>query len=89
MIRLLVFIFLGFILYKLLRPLIRSLAGPDRSREAPGTAELVQDPQCGAYLLPSQGVSARLGGKTYYFCSERCRDRYLLEHSERKGEKDR
>jgi hypothetical protein len=38
--------------------------------------------QCGAYILPAQGVDARLAGKTYHFCSESCRDQFLLEHAD-------
>ena len=84
MIRLAVFIFLLIVLYKLLSGLLKGSATSERQEVSSdkSTAELVQDPQCGAYVLPAQGVSTRLAGKTYHFCSQGCRDRFLLEHPE-------
>ena len=85
MIRFAIFDFLLILLYKLLSGLIKG-SGTTDSREVPAgdsTAELVQDPQCGAYILPAQGEFAQIGGKTYHFCSESCRDQFLLEHSEK------
>ena len=38
--------------------------------------EMVRDPQCGVYLPVSKAVSGRVGGKTEYFCSRECEDRY-------------
>jgi YHS domain-containing protein len=90
MIRLIIFLLLAFVLYKVLRPLIKgSAAPPRRPRETSGghTAELVQDPQCGAYILPAQSVSVRLGGKVHHFCSERCKEQFLAEHSGEAGGK--
>ena len=84
MIRIAIFVFLLIGLYKLLRGLVKS-SGNSGWQEVPAdksTAELVQDPQCGAYILPAQGTSTRLTGKTYHFCSEACRDQFLLEVSE-------
>ena len=83
MIRLAIFVFLVIVVYKLLRGLIKGVSVSSR-QEVPAdesTAELVQDPQCGAYILPAQGVDARVAGNTYHFCSESCREQFLLEHS--------
>lgn len=84
MIRLAIFVFLAFVVYKLLGGLLKGVSVSSRP-EVPAnksTAELVQDPQCGAYILPAQGVDGRLASKTYHFCSESCRDQFLLEHSD-------
>ena len=84
MVRLVIFVFLVIVVYKLLGGLIKGVSVSSRP-EVPAnksTAELVQDPQCGAYILPAQGVDGRLAGKTYHFCSESCRDQFLLEHSD-------
>jgi uncharacterized protein len=84
MIRFLVFLLLALALYKLLTNLIRSTRSGRQDRPAGGkTAELVRDPQCGTYLLPEQGFSARVAGEVHYFCSEACRDRFITEHSAR------
>jgi YHS domain-containing protein len=79
MIRLAIFVFL-----KLLGGLIKGVSVSSRPEVPAGksTAELVQDPQCGAYILPAQGVDARVAGNTYHFCSGSCRDQFLLEHSD-------
>lgn len=42
----------------------------------PGEAELVRDPQCGAYFLMQQGVKGKSNGHVLYFCSEECRKKY-------------
>ena len=84
MIRLAIVVFLVIVVYKLLAGLIKGVSVSNR-QEVPAdksTAELVQDPQCGAYILPAQGVDARVAGNTYHFCSESCREQFLLEHSD-------
>ena len=84
MIRLAIFVFLVIVVYKLLGGLIKGLSLSSR-QEVPAdktTAELIQDPQCGAYILPAQGVDARVAGNTYHFCSESCREQFLLEHAD-------
>jgi YHS domain-containing protein len=83
MIRLAIFVFLAIVVYKLLGGLIKGVSVSSR-QEVPAnktTAELIQDPQCGAYILPAQGVDARVEGNTYHFCSESCREQFLLEHA--------
>ena len=89
MIRFAAFVFLVIVVYKLLRVLLKRFGGSDK-HEVSGdriTADLIQDPQCGAYILPAQGVTARVDGKTFHFCSESCRDKFLLGQSEKSDEK--
>ena len=84
MIRLAVFVFLVIVVYKLLGGLIKGVSVSSR-QEVPAdksTAELIQDPQCGAYILPAQGVDARVAGNTYHFCSESCREQFLLKNAD-------
>jgi uncharacterized protein len=84
MIRLAIFVFLVIVVYKLLAGLIKGVSVSSKQEVPAGqsTAELIQDPQCGAYILPAQGVNARVAGNTYHFRSESCRDQFLLEHSD-------
>lgn len=89
MVRLAIFVLLVIVVYKLLSGLLKGLGTSDR-QEVPAnrnTAELIQDPQCGAYILPAQGVATQVNGKTYHFCSEGCRDEFLLESHEDEGKK--
>jgi YHS domain-containing protein len=88
MIRLAIFVFLVIVVYKLLSRLLKGAGVSDRG-EVSGdrsTADLVQDPQCGAYILPAQAVKAKLGGKSFHFCSESCKGKYLLAQSEKSEE---
>jgi len=43
------------------------------------TVHLVRDPVCGVHLVPSKALSLGTGDDRLYFCSARCRDRYLAE----------
>ena len=89
MIRLVVFVFLVFVVYKLLSRLLKG-PGTLHQQEVAGNqieADLVQDPQCGAYILPAQGIAARVMGKTFHFCSESCKEKFLLEQSQEPNSK--
>lgn len=84
MIRLAIFVFLLIVLYKLLSGLVKGSGTPNwqGATDKKSTAELVQDPHCGAYVLPAQGVSTRVADKTYHFCSKECRDQFNFEQTE-------
>lgn len=38
--------------------------------------EMALDPVCGSYVPLSAAVKSTQGGKTVYFCSDDCRERY-------------
>ena len=42
----------------------------------PITDELVQDPVCGIYCPKRDALSLNWQGKTYYFCSDKCRQEF-------------
>jgi YHS domain-containing protein len=42
---------------------------------SPG-GELKKDPVCGTYVAPDTSVTKRIDGRTVYFCSPACRDKY-------------
>ena len=59
----------------------RELGGPRPKKRSPaavpGDAEpMVQDASCGVYLPISRARSRRVGGRTMYFCSEKCEREY-------------
>jgi YHS domain-containing protein len=35
--------------------------------------KLQRDPVCGTYVSPSKAPALRVGGETFYFCSDQCR----------------
>jgi YHS domain-containing protein len=36
-----------------------------------------KDPQCGTYVAEELAIKASVAGKSYYFCSPECRDRFF------------
>jgi YHS domain-containing protein len=49
---------------------------PRQGPGVPNAESLQKDPVCGAYVAPSAAVQKTSGGKTYYFCSAACRDKF-------------
>jgi hypothetical protein len=84
MIRLIFYGFLIYVGYRILKPWVTSLLQPSRKDPHGGPSsqetELIRDPQCGTYFMPQRGIEARIGGRSVYFCSKECRDKYLVTH---------
>jgi YHS domain-containing protein len=40
------------------------------------SVQMVRDPVCGTFVVPSRAVTLAVGGDRIYFCSSDCRDRY-------------
>ncbi len=83
MIRLIIYALIIYFGYRLFKSWGKSLSGgsdQELSGSDPAETELIQDPQCGTYFMRLKGVSARIEGRTVYFCSESCRDAYIKEH---------
>jgi YHS domain-containing protein len=40
-------------------------------------SDMVRDPVCKMYIFSHEGVSIQENGKSIYFCSAECRDKYL------------
>ncbi len=54
-----------------------SQAPPRRAApDMPVAESLQKDPVCGAFVAPSTAVQKVARGKTYYFCSVGCRDKF-------------
>lgn len=79
---------IAFLLVLLIRAIGRLVAGVlegagytrgPSGRSRASTVHLVRDPVCGVHLVPSRALSLGTGDARQYFCSERCRDRYLAE----------
>jgi YHS domain-containing protein len=45
---------------------------------------MIKDPFCEAYFPKRNGIHLNFGGKDLYFCSNQCKDKYLVAHSEEK-----
>jgi Cu+-exporting ATPase len=52
-------------------------SAPGRPPARPPVAESLQkDPVCGTFVAPSTAFQKAVDGKTYYFCSVQCRDKF-------------
>lgn len=79
MIKLLLLVLLGFVLYSFFLSLTRpktSISSKDsRNRQVKG-ALMVEDPVCGTCLPQEDAIKAHIKGSDYYFCSKTCLDRF-------------
>jgi YHS domain-containing protein len=84
MIRFILYGILIYVGYRILKPWVVSFmkSSEDNAVASSEDTELIRDPHCGTYFLRQRGVEARIGGKKIYFCSEECRDKYLVAHRE-------
>ena len=84
MIRFALYLVLGYIFFKLLKTLFSTLGSGSRQQsEKPsykdGTRqinEMVQDPVCKVYVPKKEALHLDLAGKSYYFCSRMCMDKF-------------
>jgi YHS domain-containing protein len=77
--RLIIGIVVIYLLYKLIRkvsPAIGGKPGPAKIKNPTAGEELVEDPECHAYVPVSQAVRMEIDGKKVYFCSRKCLEKY-------------
>ncbi len=75
----------GFLAWKHVGRWVRSVRQGETSPRVPPhrtPTELVQDRECGVYVVKEKALRVRLGGGDLYFCSESCRDRYMARVKE-------
>ncbi|WP_198543879.1 YHS domain-containing protein [Petroclostridium xylanilyticum] len=49
---------------------------PNTNQSNTQTMDMVKDPVCGMYINPNTAIHEVINGKTYYFCSEACRNEF-------------
>jgi len=79
MIKLLLLVLLGFVLYSFFLSLTRpktNLPPQDRQNRQVKGDIMVEDPVCGTYLPQEDAIKARIKGSEYYFCSKTCLERF-------------
>jgi YHS domain-containing protein len=52
-------------------------AAPRPAQQVPLTGELKKDPVCGTYIAAATSIQEKVGGQTFHFCSQECRDKYV------------
>jgi uncharacterized protein len=75
--RILILALLGYLLYRSVRRYLRTDQGTLRRHEtSEAIDEMVQDPVCKTYVPMREAEKRVIGGKTYYFCSEKCAEEF-------------
>ena len=86
MLRFFILAVVGYIFYRALKSwMLGGREQPDSVDGRNPTAVddvLVQDPVCKTYIAQRSSITLQQGGETLYFCSEKCRDRYVQEQGE-------
>lgn len=75
--RLLIFLLIFSVAYRLVKRLLRGMAV--QSRRTTGEVETFRDPVCGTFVTRGDAVVGRVAGKTIYFCSQECLEKYLRD----------
>ena len=91
LIRLAILCFIIYLVYKLakwiiLSPAIRGRDVPGHQVPAAPGEDLVEDPNCHIYVPMSQAHKATIDGQDLYFCSEKCLEKYISEHSTKRAQ---
>lgn len=84
MIRLLVWLLLIYIGYRIIQGLAAPKKSPDDGNRDRFDAETThRDPVCGVYVTEEDAVIGRLDGQRHYFCSMSCLEKYRdqLDHT--------
>ncbi|MBN2397723.1 MAG: YHS domain-containing protein [Deltaproteobacteria bacterium] len=85
MIRLVIAGIIVYVVYRFLKPLFapaeRVSGGASEKMPRIEGEDLVKDPQCGKYVPINSACKVTLNGKTLYFCSKECLERYKRENS--------
>jgi YHS domain-containing protein len=81
LLRLLIFVAVGFILYKLFTgdKKKKAAATAKKQQKMAASGQMLKDPVCGTYVSKDSDIRVREGDKVHAFCSYECRDKYLKQ----------
>jgi len=85
--RLIFYILVFYIIYQVIRffqALKRIQSRPKKTNPSLSSQIMVKDEICQTYLPQDEALSLTYQGKTHYFCSEKCRQRFLTEAKKEK-----
>jgi YHS domain-containing protein len=69
-----------YLLYKLIG-VWKTIKGSSHANLPAKGEELVEDPCCNTYIPISNACRTSINGKTVYFCSQRCLEKYRAERN--------
>jgi len=79
--RVLIFIILIFLVYRIITSMRRARLSKNESERVippqPSAEDLVEDPVCRKNVPVSQAYKKEISGRIYYFCSKHCCDKYM------------
>lgn len=81
MYRLIIFIILIYILYRLVKGVFKKNDRISHKDSAGMISEMVQDPFCKTYIPRGEAYRKVIGGKEILFCSKECAERFELERN--------
>jgi len=82
--RWIILLLVGYLIYRFLRGVLTSSKQPKRTPPQEIQDEMVQDPVCKVYLPKRQAkIINNTNGINYYFCSTRCREKFIQEAKDR------
>jgi uncharacterized protein len=79
MIKLLILIFLAFLLYRVVRKYIPIDQETEQGAGDGPVDEMVQDPSCMTYIPRRSAQRKVVGGKEFFFCSKECAEKFEKE----------
>lgn len=77
--RLLVFLLLAYLSFRLLRGFFKTSRHPGTPEEGGIIDEMVQDPFCKTYVSKQRAHRKFIGGSELFFCSRECAEKYEKE----------
>ena len=79
MMRYLILVAALYVLYRIVRGVLRTGRREQDQAEGGAVEELVQDAHCKVYVPRRDSVERVVGGRRCFFCSEECARKYELE----------
>jgi YHS domain-containing protein len=76
MVRLIIFVILAYVLYRLVKGVFSPKAKVYRGSAQGFVDEMVQDPFCKTYVPRRDSVRRVIQGQEVFFCSDDCADKY-------------
>ena len=86
MIKLIIYILLIYVAYKVIKGLTAPSVSTERREErdaGPVDDIMIKDPVCGVYFPKKDGIYLNADGRDMYFCSNECRDRFVDSSSKK------
>lgn len=81
--KVIIFIILIYLLYKIIKTVRQLKPSENKNDQFQSSSsrgeDLVEDPVCHTYVPLSQAYKKEISGKSYYFCSRQCGEKYQLE----------